>query len=149
MALNKEQLLQTAKDSKEVEIEGIEGKVKIRPLRDHENGEIQSLVMDSFNFSGNLGQDKISKLKDAKDKKQQQKVLNDLGIDVDLKKLNKLDQKSNYLACKYGLSVDEEWTLEEVGQLPTGAPKKIADAVFEYTGVDEKTMADVESFRGE
>ena len=61
-------------------------------------------------------------------------------------KMKEVERESNYLTCKYGLSVgDEEWTTEEVAQLPTGVPAEISDKVMKYTGVDK--LDEVENFR--
>ena len=155
MALTKKQLLQTTKDTEEVEIEALKGKfedpvVTIRPLSDSEYSEIEDKTMEGLNISNKLDKDMLDDIRNLDDEERKEKILENLGLDVNLAQLNKKDKEANYLACKYGLSTDdEEWTLEEIGQLPTGAPSEIANAIFEYTGVDLKSKKQLKSFRGE
>lgn len=145
MALTKNDILKSVKDSKEVEIESLDGKVLIRPLSDGEYSEIQDKIFGGVKATKSINPEKIAKIKDKDDPKQQTKMLKDLGIDIDIAKMQKLEKESTYLACKYGLSVDEEWTVEDVGQLPPGVPKEIAEAIYKYTGVDK--LDEVEKFR--
>jgi len=150
MALTKKDLLKTAQDVEEVEIEALDGeKVKIRRLRDGEYNEIQNLTMDSLDIKNKLSQKDIMKLKETENKEDQVDILNTLGVNVDIKKINKIDKQSNYLACVYGLSVDgESWTEEEVKELPVGVPQEIADKVFEITNANV-SEEELEPFRGE
>lgn len=147
MALTKKDLLTTAKDSKVVEIDRLGGKeVRIRPLNDGEYSEIQNMVTSAMKITKSLSADKLMKAKNTDDLKEQHEVLNDLGINIDFEKMKDIERKSNYLTCKYGLSVgDEEWTEEEVAQLPTGVPSEISDKIMEYTGVNK--LDEVENFR--
>lgn len=150
MALNKKDLLKTATEVEEVEIEALEGEtVKIRRLRDGEYNEIQEKTLEGLNIKNNLSREDFENLKDAEGKQEKAEILNSLGMDIDIKKLTKMDKEADYLACKYGLSVNEEkWEIEEVKQLPTGVPGEIADKIFEITNVDVEEE-ELEPFREE
>lgn len=146
MALTKQDILKSVEDSKEVEIKSLKGKVLIRPLRDAEYSEIQDKIFGGIKATKSIDPSKLQKAKNADSDKAKAEILQNLGLDIDVAKIQKLEKESTYLACKYGLSVgDEEWTLEDVGKLPPGVPKEISEAVFEYTGVDK--LDEVKKFR--
>ena len=145
MALTKQDILKSVEDSTEVEIESLGGKVLIRPLRDAEYSEIQDKILGGIKATKSIDTSKLQKVKDADSDKAKAEMLQNLGLDIDVSKIQKLEKESTYLACKYGLSVDEEWTMEDVGKLPPGVPKEISEAIFEYTGVDK--LDEVKKFR--
>jgi len=153
MALTKKDILSTAREVEESKpIEALGGKtVKIRRLRDAEFNEIQRETLKGINLQGNkLSTADIAKMKNLTSKEEEQKYLDKMGIDLDIEELTKREKNANYLACAYGLSCDgEEWKVEEIGELPKGAPKEIADEVFRITNIDLLDSEEIENFREE
>ena len=149
MALTKKDILSTARDVEESNpIEALGGEtVKIRRLRDSEFNEIQRETLKGINFNNStLSSNDFSKMKGLS-KEEEKRFLQKMGVDIDIEELTKREQNANYLACAYGLSCEgEEWTVEEIGDLPKGAPKEIADEVFRITKVDLLDSDEVENF---
>lgn len=75
----------------------------------------------------------------------QKTILGDISassMDRDMKATDLIDreQKGKYLALTYALSIDnEEWTLEEIGKLPTGVPDKLYNRLAEISGFPRPT----------
>jgi len=75
----------------------------------------------------------------------QKAILGDVSassMDRDMKATDLIDreQKGKYLALTYALSIDnEEWTIEEIGKLPTGVPDKLYSRLAEISGFPRPT----------
>lgn len=159
--LKKEDLLRTTEDTKEVVIEGMpehiseDGKVKftIRPLNDKELNEVDSKMLEGVDISSSgLNQKTAQKIKQLKNKglsnRQIAKQLNNNfdDISIDISKFIKDETEGNYKLVAYGLSCDgEEWTPEEVGQLPKGVPAELADEIREISEYTVSTIKDEEN----
>jgi len=75
----------------------------------------------------------------------QKTILGDVSarsLDQDLKATDIVDreQKGKYLAVSIALSIDnEEWTPEEIGELPAGVPDKLYSRLAEISGFPRPT----------
>jgi len=83
----------------------------IRPLTDSQFVEVQKVILGDMTISTlDRPAEKISGLIDR-------------------------EQRGKYLALSYALSIDsEEWTPEDIGQLPTGVPDKIYERLALISG---------------
>lgn len=145
--LSKADLLKRAVDTEDVEIEGLDGKVRIRPLTDGEYAQIERLQVEGLSLDADVD-DTIADLGDDADvvdvaKSFRGKFSLDLGASV------AADARCNHLAAAFGLSCDgAKWKPEEVAQLPSGVPAAIARAVYELTGVEAPGVNAAARFRG-
>lgn len=130
--LTKAQIIAGAKVRKTVPIEGL-GDVEIRPLTDEEWSEVEMTTLKSLNVDINKG---------ASEEEVKSEAVKNLSLDD----LAAGQLEAARLIVKYGLSTDEEWTVDEVRELPAGIAHALAREVNKLTGA-ETTYADLVPFR--
>jgi len=159
--LNKDTLLRSLEDTKEVDISGFPADVgengtvtfEIRPLSDQELTEAENKMIEGIDINtNNLTKQNIQKIKklreEGADKKEIISQLQDKfnTNDLDIANLQKQERKGTYLVVAYGLSHgDGEWSPEDVGRLPRGIPDKLADEIRAISEYDTETKEDEEN----
>lgn len=129
--LTKAQIIAGARFRKTINIEGL-GEIVIRPLTDAEWAEIEMATIEPLR----------AQIRD--DETSVEQVVHK----VNLHDLAVAQLKAARLIVRAGLSVDEEWTLEEVQALPAGIVHTLAREVNKLTGAST-TYADLVPFREE
>lgn len=116
MLLLKAQILQGVKYTENFYVEELNGEVKIRALSD---GEFAKIEADYITELGKLGisYDDLQGLQEAK----AESIALDKSGGMSL-----ATRKRQWAICAKALSVDEQWTEEDVQQLPGPAIDKIA-----------------------
>lgn len=117
MLLTKTMILQGVKYTETIFIEELSGEVKIRALSD---GEFTRIEADYITELGKLGisYDDLQGLQEAKAE----------SIDLDKSGgMSLVTRQRQWAICALALSVDEQWTVEDVQQLPGPAIDKIAE----------------------
>lgn len=128
--ITKSDILRTAKDYTEHESETLKGIVEIRPLSDKEWQEIRGIQSKGIKLKGST--------EEIRNKKGQ--------VEIDTADLSNNAHKADKLAIKYCLKGD--WTDEEIEEMKAGAIEELAQAIYELSGVDVKSMEKrMKSFR--
>jgi len=129
--LTKTQILQGIDNPQKIKIEALNGELWLRPLSSAEVNEVLQIEaegMGTFNASNVRGQTSA----DGK---------------MNLAKLQEKQNEAKYLAIHKSINnpKGDEWTLEEIQQLPADAITEIYDQVMKISGA-EVTTADVKKF---
>lgn len=116
MILTKAQVLQGIKYTENFYVEELNGEVKIRALSD---GELATIEANYITELGKLGisYDDLQGMQEAKAEA--------IGLDKS-GGMSLATRKRQWEICAKALSVDEQWTVEDVQQLPGPAIDKIA-----------------------
>ena len=145
MTLTKAEILLGTQARKNVFIDALDGEVEIRPLTDGELHQIQlkfvravsmKLDLTSEELQGDVGEKALELAKK-------------LNMDIDVAEFAQADYESILMAAAFGLSVDEEWSTDEIEGLPPGASTQIADEVYELSGARPEQEAMLRHFRGD
>lgn len=133
--LTKAEILQGIEKTHEVEVEELGGVVIIRPLRESEWAEIESIQLKGLNLTGKGDPNK----EDADDV--------EMEMGMDLSAMTKYEYMADRMAVASGLSCDgEKWNPNDVGKLPAGVVKKLAKKVYEVSGVTSEKQSLIENF---
>ena len=129
--LKKSDILQGIDTPKKILIETLNGELWLRPLSSAEVNEILNIEAEglgTFSASNIRGQTSA----DGK---------------MNLAKMQEKQNEARYLAIHKSINNDkgDEWTLEEIQQLPADAVTEIYDHVMKISGA-EVTTADVKQF---
>lgn len=131
MALTKAELLQGKTARRTVQIEALDGEVEIRPLTDGEFHQIQQKFVQAVTMRLDISPEDL----ESELGPDTPKLASKLNTEIDVGEFAQADYDSSLIAAAWGLSVgDEEWTMEEVAQLPPGAAEQIADEVYDLSG---------------
>ena len=131
MALTKAELLQGKTARRTVSIEALEGEVEIRPLTDGEFHQIQQKFVAAVSMELDISPEDL----EAEIGPDTPKLASKLATKIDVAEFAQADYESSLMAAAFGLTVgDEEWSMEEVEQLPPGAAEQIADEVYDLSG---------------
>ena len=129
--LNKSDILLGIDNPQKIEIETLNGEIWLRPLSSAEINEIMNIEAEG------IGTFKASSIKgqtttDGK---------------MNLAKMQEKSNEAKYIAIHKSINNDkgDEWTLEELQQLPADAVNEIYDQVMRISGA-EVTTADVKKF---
>ena len=142
MSLSKHELLQGNRARRSIPIPALGGEVKIRPITDAEFHAIQMVFIEAVRTQFNFEPEDFSKQMSGSD------IASKFNTQFDIKEFAEADHATDLMAAAYGLSVDdEEWTVEEVGMLPPGSVKLIAEEVFDLSGARPEQEALLRSFR--
>lgn len=147
--LTKADLLKTARQPEEVEIEGREGKFLLRPVTDGEYQHARNIVMKGITASADL--DKVTNtLKTAKKKGSDKgaELLKGMQISFDIGSFTDSEFESKVYLVSRALSVNEQWSTDEVKALtPVGIVEKLCEKVYEISNISETMEELVKSFR--
>lgn len=130
--LTKSQILQGIDNPQKIMIESLGGEIWLRPLSSAEVNEILQIEaegMGTFNASNIRGQTTT----DGK---------------MNLAKMQEKQNEARYLAIHKSINNDknsDEWTIEELQQLPSDSITEIYDQVMKISGA-EVTTGDVKQF---
>lgn len=130
--LTKATILNGIDTPKKVKIETLKGEIWLRPLSSAEVNEVMNIEaqgMGTFNASNIHGKTSA----DAK---------------MNLAKMQEKQNEAQYIAIHKSINNDknnDEWTIDELQQLPADAVKEIYDQVMEISGASV-TTADVKRF---
>ena len=130
--LNKSDILLGIDSPRKVKIETLNGELWLRPLSSAEVNEVLQIEAEglgTFNASSNRGGQTKT---DGK---------------MNLAKMQEKQNEAKYVAIHKSINNDkgDEWTLEELKQLPLDAVNEIYDQVMKISGAEVST-ADVERF---
>ncbi|MDI6840434.1 MAG: hypothetical protein QMD71_06285 [bacterium] len=121
--------------------EKLDGELDLRPLTEGEWAEIEATRASAGKVSGKPVFDKKGNIDRAATEKA-------LEVEIDTKQTQLLDFEAKAMAVAFALSIDEQWTIDEVKQLrPVGVVEEIAEFVFNISGVSEEAIEQVRSFR--
>lgn len=128
--LTKADILAGVRKTKTVSVKALDGEIEIRPVSDAEYAEVEATMAESIKFDTDM-EDIDLEGNAPTELRGKVKPIFDVGA------FARAEHKANCLAASFGLSIseDETWTPEEVGELPAGSAKEIAELVFEYSGV--------------
>lgn len=139
--LTKADILKGVRSSESVEIEGL-GTILLRPLTDGEHAQAEIVYSQAINAEIIPLTDKFrEKVKGTK------KQGSDIQLKLDMGKLMQAETDRNNYVAACGLSVDEQWNIEEVKSLKPGIPKKVAEEVYRITNVTSEVANMIKSFR--
>ncbi len=146
MALTKSELLAGKAAVRTVPIKALEGgEVTIRPLTDGEFHDIQQLFVEAVSMKLDIAPEEMKGGELAAD---QAKLASRVNTTIDVGQFARADYESSLMAAAWGLSVNgEEWTQEEVMQLPPGSAEQIADEVYDLSGSRPEQEAVLRRFR--
>ncbi len=131
MALTKAEILQGKTARRTVPIAALDGEVTIRPLTDGEFHQIQQKFVEAVTMKLDISPEDL----ETELGPDTPKLASKLNTEIDVAEFAQADYDSSLLAAAYGLTVgDEEWSPEEVAQMPPGAAEQIADEVYDLSG---------------
>jgi len=140
--LTKADILQGKDAVHEIEVEEWEGSISVRPLTEGEYAQVEALKGSCAKLGGGAVYDEdgnVDRLKTAEG----------MNIEMDMENYVQKEFEGNAIAVAFAMSVDEEWTVEEVKQLkPPGVVAKIAYKVYKLSGVTGGLEA-IQKFRQE
>ncbi len=129
----KADILQGTKRKERIYVEALDGEVTIRPLNSGEFQQVEILkTVAGLTVKG----------------KPQDRDFEAEGLEINLEQMQMNDFEGDCLAVSLGL-VDEKWTTDEVKQMPVGAVKEIAQAIYDLGGVTPAGAEKIRSFRTE
>lgn len=147
--LTKADLLKTARQPEEVEIDGMEGKLLLRPVTDGEYEYAKNIVLQGITAAADL--DKVTNtLKNSKKKGSDKgaELLKGMQITFDMGNFTKSEFESKVYLVSRALSVNEQWSTDEVKALtPVGIVEKLCAKVYEISNISETMEELVKSFR--
>lgn len=136
MLINRNELVKGIRDTKEVFIKELNGELIIRKLSDSEFEEIKRKRKESIKTKvRGIG------------KEQHTEVM------IETDKLMEAVYESNIIAVKYSVVFEPILTKQEILNFPVGAVESIANAIFEFNGLDPdeglspEQLKEVEEFR--
>ena len=145
MALSKAELLKGKAAVRTVPIATLEGEVAIRSLTDGEFHDIQQLFVEAVSMKLDI---KPEEMKGGELAADEEKLASRVNTTIDVGQFARADYESSLMAAAFGLSVNgEEWTQEEVMQLPPGSAELIADEVYDLSGARPEQEAVLRRFR--
>ena len=130
--LTKAKILNGIDTPEKVKLETLDGEIWLRPLSSAEVNEVLNIEaqgMGTFNASNIRGQTQA----DGK---------------MNLAKMQEKQNEAQYIAIHKSINNpknSDEWSIDEIKQLPADAVKEIYDAVMKLSGA-EVTTADVKKF---
>jgi hypothetical protein len=130
--LTKSSILQGINEIKKVEIKELNGEIWLRPLSSAEVNEVLNIEAEGY---GNFEANTMNRNAQAKGK-------------MNLAKMQKASNKSQYEAIYKSINNEknpDEWTHEELYNLPRKAITEIYEKVMELSGVDA-TEVDAKNF---
>lgn len=133
MALVKAQILNGTRYTEEFYVEELKGSVKIRPLSDGEVTEIENLYYQELSKAG-IKVEELEKITESKA---------DMVKSATFMQITKM---RDWRIIAKGLSVDEEWTAEDVRGLGKPINDKLLARITELTN---GSYEEIKSFRGE
>jgi len=144
--LSKADIINGKSNIQTVEIPELEGELLLRPLTDGEYHRVIKLItgkgIGNFGITPTIKEGEID----------QDATMETVKLDLDVGALEENSFKANCLAVSLSLTHEEneeKYTQKEVEQFPAGTVEKIAQKVYEITGVsDPKNMkGQMKSFR--
>lgn len=141
LVLSKADLLNGKDSIKEFEFPELGGSISLRPLTDGEFQEVQAVKVSGGKLEG------APVVKNGEiDPVATQKAIR---VQMDLGETQKKEFEGDCLAVAYSLSHSgETWTPDEVRNLkPIGIVTRIAEKVYEISGIKEGIVEDVKNFR--
>ena len=144
MALTKAELLQGKTARRTVLIKALDGEVVIRPLTDGEFHSIQQKFVQAVTMKLDISPEDL----DTELGSDVPKLASKLNTEIDVAEFAQADYESSLMAAAFGLTVgEEEWSMEEVEQLPPGAAEQIADEVYDLSGARPEQEVVLRHFR--
>lgn len=132
MLLTKSSILQGINEIKKVNITSLNGEIYLRPLTSAEVNEVINIEAEGY---GNFEASNRNRNSEAKGK-------------MNLAKMQQASNKAKYEAVHKSINNEknnDEWSYQELEQLPKNAIDEIYDHVMTLSGVDA-TEADVKNF---
>ena len=132
MLLTKSSILQGINEIKKVNITSLNGEIYLRPLTSAEVNEVINIEAEGY---GNFEASNRNRNSEAKGK-------------MNLAKMQQASNKAKYEAVHKSINNEknnDEWSYQELEQLPKNAIDEIYDHVMTLSGVDV-TEADVKNF---
>lgn len=129
--LTKQDILMGIKSLKKVEIEALGGEIWLRPLSSAEVNEVLNIEAQgygTFNASNNRGQ-----------------TMTDGKLNVAKMQEKQAEAKYNAIHKSINNKSNDEWSYEEIKELPNNAVDEIYKKIMDLSGVDV-TEADVKQF---
>ncbi len=144
MALTKAELLQGKTARRTVPISALGGEVEIRPLTDGEFHSIQQKFVQAVSMKLDISPEDL----ETEIGPDTPKLASKLNTEIDVAEFAQADYESSLMAAAFGLTVGgEEWSMEEVEQLPPGAAEQIADEVYDLSGARPEQEVVLRHFR--
>lgn len=144
--LTKADIINGKNNIQPVEFPELKGELLLRPLTDGEYHRVIKLIAGEG--IGNV--DITPTIKDGEMDKEA--TMESVKLDLDIGKIEQNSFKANCLAVSLSLTHgenDEKYTQKDIEQFPAGSVEKIAEKVYEITGVtNPKNMqSDMKNFR--
>jgi len=118
MEFTKAQIIQGIARIEEVEVEGFDGKIPIKPLTDGQYTEIEEIRIRGTKVKGSV--------------KDPDSIEMEIDLEVSTKQGFLADVKTVY----YGLATTEKWTEDEIKSItPPGIVDKLAKEIYRISGV--------------
>jgi len=138
--LTKADILQGKDAVHEIEVAEWGGSVSVRPLTEGEYAQVEALKGSCAKLGGGAVYDEegnVDRLKTAEN----------MSVEMDMQQYVQKEFEGNVMAVAFAMSIEEEWTAEEVKRLkPPGVVAKIAYEVYSLSGVSGGLEA-IQKFR--
>ncbi len=143
--ITKAQVLAGKKDRRQVPVESMEGEFTIRPLTESEQAQVWQIVVEGLSSDG------VKSFNRASTGGTMPTNLADIGLDGhDLGLIAVNNRRADAFVVATGLSCDgEEWTADDVDQLPKAARSKLSAAIFDLSGMTKEVADAARRFRGD
>jgi hypothetical protein len=144
----KAEILQGVHRTQTVPVEEYGIEMIIRPLRESEASEVDALELEGIDFDFNdmfSGKKQFQHMSEKEIKNNMS--MDDMKMDMDLKKITEAESKANRHIVAYSLSVQEEWTVDEAKQLDKIIFNKVLEAAKELSGLSSQAQDMIKNFR--